>query len=255
MPKGHLPKEQTIEVVRQLAHYGFKKITFAGGEPTLCPWLSDLIAIAKHSGMTTMIVTNGSKLTDDFLKENQKFLDWIAVSIDSLDVQTNISTGRAITGKTALNLEYYMSLVERIKQLEYGLKINTVVHRYNFMENMNDFIRFAKPERWKVLQVLPVIGQNDAEIERFTISEPQFQTFLDNHNDMKNVTEIVPETNSQITGSYVMVDPAGRFFDNSSEQYNYSKPILEIGVESALQQVNLDYCKFISRGGIYNWER
>jgi radical S-adenosyl methionine domain-containing protein 2 len=88
LPKGHLPKDQAIQVVQQLANLGFEKITFAGGEPTLCPWLSELIAEAKSLGMTTMIVTNGSKLTDRFLKENRKHLDWIAISVDSLNSDT-----------------------------------------------------------------------------------------------------------------------------------------------------------------------
>jgi len=62
LPKGHLPKKEAIEVVKKLAIYGFKKITFAGGEPLLCPWLPDLMKTAKELGMTTMIVTNGSRL-------------------------------------------------------------------------------------------------------------------------------------------------------------------------------------------------
>ena len=31
-----------------------RKINFAGGEPTLCPWLSDLISRARELGMTTL---------------------------------------------------------------------------------------------------------------------------------------------------------------------------------------------------------
>ena len=59
MPKGHLPKEQAMQVVKLLAESGFEKITFAGGEPTLCQWISDLTALAKDYGMTTNLVTNG----------------------------------------------------------------------------------------------------------------------------------------------------------------------------------------------------
>ena len=62
LPRGHLPREQALVVVEQLAAAGFDKITFAGGEPTLCPWLGELIALAKQRGLTTMLVTNGSRL-------------------------------------------------------------------------------------------------------------------------------------------------------------------------------------------------
>lgn len=254
LPKGHLPKEQAIEVVLQLAEIGFEKITFAGGEPTLCPWLPELIAAAKEAGMTTMIVTNGSKLTDAFLEANKQTLDWIAISIDSLNEDTNISTGRAIAGNTPLTREYYFSLVNRIKQHGYGLKINTVVSSKNHTEQMNEFIRYAQPKRWKLLQVLPIVGQNDMNIGNFKISDEQFQLFLGNHKDLKDITDIVPESNSQMKGSYAMVDPAGRFYDNTTGRHNYSRPILEIGSRLAIQQVNYDFSRFVSRGGIYNWQ-
>ena len=66
---------------------------------------------------------------------------------------------------------------------------------------------------------------------------------------------IVPESNTQMKGSYAMVDPAGRFYDNAMGKHNYSRPILEIGSRLAIQQVNYDFSKFVSRGGIYHWTR
>ena len=255
LPKGHLPKEQALEVVLQLADIGFEKITFAGGEPTLCPWLPDLIATAKGTGLTTMIVSNGSKLSDEFLAASKSNLDWIAVSIDSLNADTNIATGRAISGKTPLQLDYYTSLVDRIKQHGYGLKINTVISSKNYNENMSEFIRYAKPSRWKLFQVLPIVGQNDLNIHDFKISNEQFQTFIDTHGDLQDITAIIPESNTQMKGSYAMVDPAGRFYDNATGTHNYSRPILEIGSRLAIQQVNYDFSKFVSRGGIYDWTK
>ena len=253
LPKGHLPKEQAIEVILQLAEIGFEKITFAGGEPPLWPWLPELIATAKEAGMTTMIVTNGSKISDTFLEANKNTLDWIAVRIDSLNADTNISTGRAIAGNIPLTLDYYTSIVDRIKQHSYGLKINTVVSIKNYNEQMNEFIRYAKPKRWKLLQVLPIAGQNDLKINEFKISDEQFRLFLENQNDLIDITSIVAESNSRMKGSYAMVDPAGWFYDNTSGKHNYSRSILEIGSRLAIQQVNYDFSKFVSRGGIYDW--
>jgi radical S-adenosyl methionine domain-containing protein 2 len=49
--------------------------------------------------------------------------------------------------------------------------------------------------------------------------------------------------------SYIMVDPQGRFFQNSpcSAGYQYSEPILDVGAEKAFSQVNFDIDKFCSR--------
>lgn len=253
LPKGHLPKEQAIQVVQELADLGFEKITFAGGEPTLCSWLPDLIETAKQAGLTTMIVSNGSKLTDKFLQEYKHNLDWIAISVDSLNAETNTATGRAISRNTSLQTDYYFSLADRIKKFGFGFKVNTVVSRLNFNESMSNFIRYTKPKRWKIFQVLPIVGQNDLYIDNFKISDKQFQIFLDTHSNLNDFTTLVPESNKQMKGSYAMVDPAGRFYDNANGTHNYSKPILELGGGKAIQQVNYDFEKFISRGGQYDW--
>ncbi len=255
LPKGHLPKEQAIEVVVALAQSGFQKITFAGGEPTLCPWLSDLIATAKKAGMTTMIVTNGTNLTDAFLENNKQHLDWITLSVDSLVTTTNLKTGRAVSGKKNIaELEYY-GIVAKIKSYGYKLKINTVVSAENYNEKLIDFIEYAQPSRWKIFQVLPITGQNDLKVKGFLITENDFNHFLENNRTKAN-NEIVsvPETNSQMKGSYVMVDPAGRFFNNATGKHHYSNPILEVGCENALEQMNYDALKFEERGGLYDWE-
>ena len=53
--------------------------------------------------------------------------------------------------------------------------------------------------------------------------------------------------------TYVIVDPAGRFIDNSGGRYRTSDRILEIGVERALSMVPLNRYMFVRRGGVYDW--
>lgn len=255
LPKGHLPEKDAIEVVKELAKFGFEKITFAGGEPTLCPWLSKLLRTAKDYGLTTMIVTNGTRLTDQFLEENQPYLDWIALSVDSLKEETNKASGRAIVGKRVIEVNQYKEIVEKIKSYNYGLKINTVVHAKNVHEDLSDFIAYAKPIRWKVFQVLPIEGQNDEKVDAFKISQEKFDQFNAKHKSLEDLgTKIVIENNESMQGSYAMVDPAGRFYDNEKGKHNYSDPILEVGIETSIQQVNYFTEKFIKRGGIYDWK-
>jgi len=249
LPKGHLPEEQAVEVVKSLAEYGFKKITFVGGEPLLCKWLPRLIRTAKELGLNTTVVTNGSRLTDEFLQENKQYLDWIALSIDSLNEETNLKTGRT-ENKKSLTKAYYVDRIKAIKKVGYKLKINTVVNAHNYQESMVDFIKEANPKRWKIFQVLPITGQNDGKIEDLKITTAQYESFLKRHEE---ISVRVPESNDAIKGSYVMVDPAGRFFDNAEGTHNYSQPILKAGVFEAIKDVNYDIVKFLDRKGFYNW--
>jgi radical S-adenosyl methionine domain-containing protein 2 len=54
--------------------------------------------------------------------------------------------------------------------------------------------------------------------------------------------------------SYAMIDPSGRFFDNSSGKHEYSSPILNAGVNIAFEEMNYNFVGFINRGGIYMWD-
>lgn len=256
LPKGHLPEEDAIRVVEELARLGFKKITFAGGEPTLCNWLSRLIQTAKSYGLTTMIVTNGTGLSDDFLTKNRAYLDWIALSVDSVNKVTNEDSGRAIVGKKALSLDDYKNIVDKIKAYGYGLKINTVVHAKNHEEDLTEFLQYANPIRWKVFQVLPIVGQNDGKVDEFILTKKQFDNFNSRHEHLQHEgIKIVIENNDAMKGSYAMVDPAGRFYDNAKGKHNYSKPILSVGAEIAIQQVDYSTEKFKNRGGEYDWTK
>ena len=253
LPKGHLPKEDCLLLVDQLAEFGFEKDNFVGGEPTLCPWLPDLIARAKGHGMTTSIVTNGSRITDQWLDDLNGSLDWIGLSIDTVDPEKSRRIGRAVAG-IPITKEKYLDIIGEIKRHGIRLKINTVVNSVNWKEDLTPFIQLAKPERWKLFQVLRVKGRNDAQIDDFIITPEQFEAYVERNRIVENDgISVVPEDNEAMTESYVMIDPAGRFFDNVQGSYRYSEPILKVGVVAALKQVSIDAERFRQRGGEYDW--
>lgn len=255
LPKGHLPKEKSLELIQRIADFGFQKITFAGGEPTLCPWISELIAFAKEKGLTTMLVTNGTRLTKEFLNSNKNHLDWIILSIDSADDETNINSGRAVTGKTPVSLQSFKIFIDAIKKHGYRLKINTVVHRLNYKDSMLELINYAQPERWKVFQVLPIKGENDLHINDFIINDFEFNHFISNHRQLKEEGILISEDNSEMKNSYVMIDPAGRFYTNKKGMQEYSSPILETGIKAAYDQMEYSFMNFKKRGGLYAWKK
>ena len=253
LPKGHLNQDDCIAVVERLAAAGFQKINFAGGEPTLCPWLPDLVKTAKAAGMITAIVTNGSKLTSGYLDPMQGSLDWVTLSIDTIDPEKLKRSGRA-TPKGPMSEADYLQIADLLLQRRIRLKVNTVVTPLNWEENFAHFILRANPERWKLLQVLPVSGQNDGAVDQFTTTKEQFDAYIERNDKVADKgIAVVPESTELITGSYLMVDPAGRFFDNVTGTHNYSQPILKVGVEAALKEVNPIPERFRERGGMYDW--
>ena len=255
LPKGHLSKEDAKNLVKKIIDAKFDKITFVGGEPTLCKWLDELIIQSKEGGLTTMVVTNGSHLKEDWLNQVSQYLDWIVISIDSFDPATLIDMGRTVRNKP-IEQEEYFKIATLVKKYGINLKINTVVTSSNYLEDMSKQIIQLNPIRWKILQMLPIKGQNDDYSEEQKISIEQFDYFCKLNGEVSNNgIKVVKETNDLMLGSYVMIDPAGRFFDNTEGSYKYSKPILEVGINDALSEIKLDKSKFLQREGLYEWKK
>lgn len=230
---------------------GAQKITFVGGEPTLCPHLPDLLRLSDRLGMVPTLVTNGARL-EQVLELAPGCLAWVGLSVDSADESIQAALGRGRGDHVARSVR----LFDLLHDLRIRVKLNTVVTALNYHEDMTDFVRRVRPERWKVFQVLPVQGQNDDTVGPLLITPEQFQTFVARHRALATEGVVVAfETNDDMTGSYAMIDPLGRFFSNVSGRYVYSRPILEVGVTAAFGDIQFDPARFGARGGTYDWGR
>ena len=247
-----LSKTDHFELISQLSNSGkFNKINFAGGEPTLIPHINELIIYAKLLGFETSIVTNGSKIDYNWVKNIAPFLDILAISVDSIIHLTNINIGSNDLGRL-LSVEKLKEISKACCTFGVLLKINTVVSQFNCNEKLTDFINEILPFRWKILQVTKIIGQNDADFKNFGVSLDNFRCFCENNKyGLLNGIKVIEEDNETIKGSYLMIDCLGRFFDNTKGRHNYSNPIIKIGVEKALNQITIDSQKFITRKGNY----
>jgi len=249
---ARLDEASALAIVDAVAPH-CEKLTFVGGEPTLCPFLGAVIERAKRRGLTTCVVSNGERL-QQIMERHTETLDWIGLSVDSAREDINQELGRGTGDHVRRSLE----LAAEAHRRGIRLKLNTVVTSLTWEEDLSDLVRALQPERWKVFQVLPVLGQNDGKVESLLISDEQFRAFLARHAPLAaEDVRLAPvaEDNEDMTGSYVMIDPMGRFFDNVDGRLCYSPPILEVGVERAFQAIRCDRERFIRRGGLYAWIR
>ena len=245
--KSVLTKEQALRIPSILKSVGTEKLSFTGGEPLLCPYLGDLIIETKNLGLTTMLITNGSLLTENFIDNYSSYIDWIALSVDSSNEETQYKLGRG----TGNNIQKIKEIVKVIHGVGIKLKINTVVTSLNWEEEMSNLIGELTPDRWKVFQILKVKGQNDKYFSSLEISDIQFGNFVKRHESLKPVFE----NNTMMRGSYLMLDALGRFFQNSNGYLEYSQSILTIDPLLAQNEVGWDKSKFQQRGGLYDWKR
>lgn len=242
---------------------GMHKIYFAGGEPFLYPdklgWLCKFCKV--ELGLESVsIISNGTKVTEKWLGKYGQFVDVMGVSCDSFDEATNELIGRG-TGK---NVEQLFQIREWCRPLGIKFKLNTVVCKLNWQEDMAETVAQLAPERWKCFQVLFVEDENDAkesdaaldkrkrDARDLLIAGDQFEAFCEKH---KHLDAFVPEPNSLMASSYLILDEYLCFLDKGSGKEKQSRSILEVGVDKALEEVKFDREAFVQRGGIYDWSK
>lgn len=256
--RSRIPQPELHEILRQISKVPLldgarrRKVTFAGGEPLLSSTIVQDIAYASRIGLVTSLVTNGTLLTESMLDDLSSVLDWLTISIDSLDPETNRKIGRA-HGRFQPSESRYLELIDHARSVGIRVKINTVVSRMNEEEDFRSFIRRSKPLRWKVFQVTRIEGENGCGFGKWDLSDAAFERFVSRHDsDEKEGVVLVPESQTDIYGSYAMIGPNGCFFDNSKGVYRYSQPIAEVGIEEAFSEIEFSPDKFAGRSGDYD---
>ena len=110
--------------------------------------------------------------------------------------------------------------------------------------------------RWKVFQCLLIDGENAGEdalrdAQSLTIPDKSFQEFLERHAD---IDVLVPESNSAMKNSYLILDENMCFLNCTGGAKRPSPSIRKVSVSTALAEAGFDEEEFVKRGGIYDWE-
>lgn len=264
--------ENALRIIRMLRDKGCEKINFAGGEPFLPQYRSMLGEMVKFSKVdckfpSVSIISNGVYVTREWFERYSQYLDILGISCDSVNEDVNQIIGR---GKGD-----HIKHVRRSAALchEFGVmfKMNTVVNRYNWDEDLSDLVQELKPFRWKIFQVLPLEGENKGpnalrDVNRFLISSAQFEKFVNLHrSSLRNPSMIKVENNAMMQASYILVDEHGRFLDSSTGGKQPTASMLEVGIDEALRQLGrsagggFDSDAFARRDGAYRagpaWSR
>jgi len=97
--------------------------------------------------------------------------------------------------------------------------------------------------------VLEIKGQNSKNVNDLLITNAEFRQFVKRHEYLNPIVE----DNEVMIDSYAMIDPLGRFFQNTQKIYNFSNPILKVGIRNAFDELKYNHIKFLKRGGLYAW--
>lgn len=232
--------------LRRVLRWSRLRLSLAGGEALLYPQqVLDIARQARKLGMRVSLITNGSLLPEgDALAALAAELDLLGLSLDSFDAGRNRRIGRADRQGRTLSLAQVAAQLERARAANPALavKVNTVVNALNADEDLAPALGLLRPARWKVLRMLPVVSRTLA------VDDAAFAAFVARH--AGRVEGMSVEDNADMLGSYVMVDPQGRFFQNGSGRqgsYFYSRPITRDNVAAAFASVPFSAGRFAAR--------
>lgn len=223
------------------------RLSIVGGEPILFPKKARFTAETAFScGAEVSVITNGSHLENVF--PFAPLLSQVGVSLDSFCHETNLKIGRHCHGKSLEFDEISKKLAElRSINPNLRIKVNTVVNQNNFDEILVDKVAALGVSKYKILRQMPFgdcKGVTDEQFYMFLRNNYREDLFVANGTLGRH---IFVEDNSVMTGSYLMIAPDGRLFQNGQAEYRYSDPLMETPFEEALDQVGFAKEKFLNR--------
>lgn len=220
------------------------RLNFAGGEPLLLKErVLSTMKLARRIGFDVSVISNGSSLDMSYVSALAPELSVLGLSIDSIQPEVLTAIGRQDQRGRQLDFSLLARCIDVARCLnpDLVLKVNTVVSSANWHEDMSGVIQQLSPHRWKALRVLPVVNRN------LEVTDAQFRSFVERHHSLEGV--MVVEDNEDMQGSYIMVDPTGRFFQNrpGKHGYDYSPSILDAGAGEAFSRIGWSALKFEGR--------
>jgi MoaA/NifB/PqqE/SkfB family radical SAM enzyme len=152
----HMSKEKAESLIEILAVNDVRQVTFSGGEPTLYPYLKDIVRKTSDYGLIVHMNTNGYLLSKELAKQLRKAgLSQVQINIDSLDPKKHDT----IRGKKG-SFKRAVQALKNAKEAGLTCVSQTVLTKENENEII-DIFKFARSlgiQRCRVWDMTPSEG-------------------------------------------------------------------------------------------------
>lgn len=217
------------------------RINLAGGEPLLLNYLDKLIDYIHSLNIKVSIITNASLLSKEKIDRWTDKIDILGISIDSLKHETNLTIGRENKGDT-VDYNHLVELLNYAKAKGIKLKVNTVISKLNYKEDITKLYEDVNFDRIKILQMRVNKHCNETASD-LSISDQEFIEYCDKFDDHN----IVFESESDMESSYIFIDPKGNMISNENHTHNRIGSILEEDIIDLINKTRINQYRFKKR--------
>jgi len=251
----------TAAILREFKALGGTRVRFAGGEPTLHAEIADMPRVACSIGLVPSLVTHGRRIDPAWIDRHLPWLRWLTLSVDTDSEATSDLLGRRLRHAPGGHVAHVEEVCARVRawnarrpaRRRVNVVINMTITALNAHDAPIEYLRRCRPAKVKLLQMLPVEGENDGGAS-LACPDLLFRDYVARLLPLEaEGIRIVPEPNDDMDASYAMIDSFGRFFQRREGRYVHSRPVLDAGMEAAFAEVGgYSRERFVRRGADYD---
>lgn len=159
--------------------------------------------LAKENGIRNKLITNGVLLAQSKHKEDIcDNLDYLVLSIDSIDNETNAELGR---GKNHYNT--IKEVLDYVNNKDLKLNINTVISKKNInqLNELGKFLNNYHINTWKFFKFMPLRETAKKNTKLFEITDTEFEMQKGVFKKFNNISNINYKKEEEIEESVLIV--------------------------------------------------